>query len=156
MKRLLAALTVTLILSTVALAQDSPTPTPAPDPLADAANDVTVDIESLPGLAGLGVVVALLSMLARRFGLPDGWGGYAAFIVGLFVFVAVKILPVDARDQLFEGARYAAEFLTVVLGGQVAHASAKYAGLDKLWKGGDRWIDDTPKWGPSDGNASDE
>ena len=147
----LIVVTLLAIFTIAANAQDSPLPTPTPEPdfVGAATDDITANFEGLSGLAGLGVVVSLLVMLARRFGLPDGWGGYAAFAVGVFVYGATRALSPDVRNQLFDAMRHAAQFLTVILGGQVAHASAKYAGLDRLWKGGE-WVDDTPKRGPSE------
>lgn len=108
-----------------------------PDPLDDTIEDITSGFEDLPGLAGLGPVVALLVVLARRFGLPDGLGGKASWVVGGCIYIAVVVLPDDIASQIFEGAKYLAAFLLVILGSAGSHKLAKYAELDSLWKGGD-------------------
>ena len=119
------------VLVPVALADDSAYPPPPPD---DPVGDITGGFESLPDVFSLGVVVSVLVILMRRAGLPDGWGGYANFGVGVAIFITVKLLPIDAREQVFEITRRVAELLLVLLGGQVTHASMKYGKLDKFWK----------------------
>jgi peptidoglycan/LPS O-acetylase OafA/YrhL len=99
--------------------------------------DITKDLEALPGLLGLGSVVSVVVMLMHRFGLKDGWGGYANLIVGCLVFVAALVLPAENVEKLFEVLRWLGGLLIVLLGGQVTHAGAKYAKLDKLWKKSD-------------------
>jgi len=98
--------------------------------------DITTDFEALPNYFGLGAVVALLVMVARFAGLPDGLGGKAGLAVGIFAYVAAQVLPDAQRDGLFEGLNYLAQFLTVVLGSQLTHRGAKYAGLS-WWKSRD-------------------
>jgi hypothetical protein len=124
------------VLVPVALADDSVT-SAYPPPEDDPVGDITKDIESLPDVFSLGVVVSVLVVVLRRAGLPDGWGGYANFAVGAVIFAVVKILPPDVREQVFEVTRQAAELLLVLLGGQITHASLKYGKLDKLWKSRD-------------------
>jgi hypothetical protein len=128
------ALALLLVLSVAAPATaQNPVDSPLPGGPVD---DITTDFENLPAYFGLGAVVSLLIMVARRVGLPDGWGGYANLIVGIIAFAVVKLTG-DSADRVFELARELAEVLLLVMGGQLFHASAKYARLDKLWKARD-------------------
>jgi len=138
MNRILAVVAflvvLALVLSVVPVMADDAVSDAYPPPSDDPVGDITEGFENLPDLFGLGVVVSVLVILLRRAGLPDGWGGYMNFAVGVAVFVVVKVLPPDARDQVFDVVRQAAELLLVLLGGQVTHASMKYGKLDKFWK----------------------
>ena len=99
-------------------------------------DDITTDFESLPDYFGIGAVVALLVMVARFAGLPDGLGGKAGLVVGIFAYVVAKVLPDAQRNGLFEAMNYLAQFLVVILGSQLTHRGAKYAGLS-WWKARD-------------------
>lgn len=147
MRTLVLAVFLILILTIPAVAQDSPlpttpptatpTPAPTPPPVPAPVDDITSDLEALPDLYGLGALVALVVVLIRRFGLPDGWGGYAAFAVGVVAYIVLKALPEDMAQTVFDFAAHVAEAALIILGGQVTHASLKHAGLDRFWKARD-------------------
>ena len=105
-----------------------------PDPPVGPVEDITTDFESLPDYVGLGSLVALIVVAAKMLKLPDGTGGYAALIVGVFVYGASVALPDDSAKSLFEALDHASRLLTVILGSQVTHYSLKYAKVDKFWK----------------------
>jgi len=129
----LLALLLLAILLVVPVAADS---TAFQSPLPGSVDDITTDFEALPNYFGLGAVVALLVMVARFAGLPDGLGGKAGLAVGVFAYVVAQVLPDAQRDSLFEAMNYLAQFLVVVLGSQLTHRGAKYAGLS-WWKSRD-------------------
>lgn len=110
---------------------------PALDSPVGPIQETTTDLESLPDFVGLGSLVTLVVVVMRMTKLPDGWGGYAALGVGIFVYVVSLALPDDASQTLFEALGHASRLLAVVLGSQVTHYSLKYANLDKLWKARD-------------------
>lgn len=77
----------------------------------------------------------LLCQRLRRAGLPDGYGGYAAFAVGVAVYVILQVVPDETARTIFDVAAHVANAALIILGGQVTHASLKYAKLDRFWKG---------------------
>jgi hypothetical protein len=125
------------VLALFLLAPRSAAADPTDSPLPGPVDDITSDFEALPDLYGLGALVALAVVLVRRFGLPDGWGGYAAFAVGVAAYIVLKALPEDTAQAVFDFAAHVAEAALLVLGSQITHASLKHAGLDKLWKARD-------------------
>ena len=135
MKKLLVV-TLLAFLTILLLAPGVSADTTTPDPPVEPVEDITTDFEALPNYFGLGAVVALLVMVFRFAGLPDGLGGKAGLIVGVFAYVGTQVLPDSQRDQLFEGLNLLAQFLMVVIGSQLTHRGAKYASLS-WWKSRD-------------------
>lgn len=100
-------------------------------------DEITAGLAGLPDLYGLGVLVALAVVLMRKVGLPDGYGGYAAFGVGVATYIILQLVPDETARTIFDIAAHVASAALIVLGGQVTHASLKYGRFDRFWKGKD-------------------